>query len=48
MAKRITIMLDDDLNEKLRIRQAKKIQDVNGTCSFSSMVNEILRKGLRS
>ncbi len=47
MAKRITIMIDDDLDKKLRLKQAKKIQELNGTCSFSRILNETLRKGLK-
>lgn len=47
MSKRITIMLDDDLDKKLRLKQAKMIQNTNGTYSFSKMLNEVLRKALK-
>jgi predicted transcriptional regulator len=47
MAKRITIMLDDDLDKKLRLIQAKAIQSTSSSVSFSSIMNEILRKQLR-
>ena len=44
MAKRVTIVLDDDLYEKLRKIQAKKIQDTTSAVSFSSVINESLKK----
>lgn len=47
MAKRITIMIDDDLDKKLRMKQAKTIQQTSTTCSFSKVVNEMLRKALK-
>ena len=47
MAKRITIMLDEDLDKKLRLLQAKKIREVSKSVSFSHVVNEVLRKSLK-
>ena len=47
MAKRITIMLDDDLVKKLHEIQAKKIKASTKSVSFSRVVNEALRKGLK-
>jgi len=47
MAKRVTIMLDDDLDKKLRMLQAKLIQSTNGSVSFSEIINETLRKNLK-
>ncbi len=44
MAKRVTIMLDDDLDKKLRMIQAKLIQSTNKSVSFSEVINETLRK----
>jgi len=46
MSKRITIMIDDDLDKKLRIRQAKMIQQTQSSHSFSRTLNDILRKEL--
>ena len=43
MAERKTIMLDDELVKKIRIRQAKKIKETASTVSFSSIINEMLR-----
>ena len=44
MAKRVTIMLDEDLDKKLRMIQAKLIQSTNMSLSFSEVINETLRK----
>ena len=47
MSKRVTIMIDDDLDKKLRMRQAKVIQQEQISCSFSSVINNELRKALK-
>ncbi len=47
MAKRITIMLDDDLVRKLHEIQAKQIKQSTKAVSFSAIINEILRKSLK-
>lgn len=47
MAKRVTIMLDNDLDKKLRSIQAKAIQSTNSSVSFSSVLNETLRNKLK-
>jgi len=47
LAKRITIMIDDDLDKKLRLIQAKKIQNTNDSVSFSRIMNETLRQILK-
>ncbi len=47
MSIRVTIMIDDDLDKKLRLRQAKRIQQEQASCSFSKMLNETLRKSLK-
>ncbi len=44
MSKRITIVLDDELVKKLRSIQSKKIAKSKGSISFSSVVNDELRK----
>ena len=46
MAKRITIMLDDDLEKKIRLAQSKKILAENKSVSFSYMINSLLEKQL--
>jgi len=47
MAKRITIMLDDDLLKKLHEIQAKQIKQSTKQVSFSHVMNEVLRKSLK-
>jgi len=47
MSKRITIVIDDDLDKKLRLRQAKIIQKEQASCSYSRVMNETLRKVLK-
>jgi hypothetical protein len=47
MAKRITIMIDDEIDKKLHLIQAKAIQNTNGSVSYLKVVNETLRKQLK-
>jgi len=46
MSKRVTITIDDDIDKKLRQRQAKMIQQKHTSYSFSKTLNELLRKAL--
>jgi len=47
IAKRITIMIDDELDKKLRVIQANLIQKTNSSVSFSQTLNNQLRKSLK-
>jgi len=47
MIKRVTIVIDDDLDKKLRLRQAKIIQQTASSCSYSKVLNDTLRKILK-
>ena len=47
MVRRTTVMIDDDLVKKLRIMQAKMIQNENKSVSFSHVVNLVLRDVLK-
>ena len=47
MSKRVTIVIDDDLDKKLRLRQAKIIQQDQSSCSYSRVINDVLRKVLK-
>ncbi|MDH3618987.1 MAG: hypothetical protein OES14_06010 [Nitrosopumilus sp.] len=47
MAKRVTIMLDEDLDKKLRQIQAKMIQESSSSVSFSTVLNDSLRKSIK-
>ena len=42
MAKRITIMIDDDLHQRLHDRQAALIKKHSSSYSFSRVLNDIL------
>ena len=46
MTKRITILLDDDLDKELRLLQAKEIMKSENSVSFSETLNDTLRKVL--
>ena len=45
---RITFVLDNQLSEKLRNIQAKKIRESKDSVSFSEIINAILKIGLEN
>ena len=47
MAKRITIILDDELLKKLHEIQARQIKKTQKSVSFSRVLNELIRKRLK-
>ena len=47
MSKRITIMIDDDIDKKLRQLQSKLIVKTNESVSYSKVINQELRKSLK-
>jgi len=47
MARRITVVFDDEIVKKLRNIQSKKISKSKKSVSFSSVINEELRKSLK-
>ena len=47
MAKRITIVLEDELFKKLREKQSKMIKESTKSVSFSKVVNQTLRKSIK-
>jgi hypothetical protein len=47
MSKRVTIMLDNDLDKKMRLMQAKMIQSTTSSVSFSNVLNTVLRDSLK-
>lgn len=47
MSKRVTIMIDDDLDKKIRTKQAKMIQQEQASYSYSRTLNDYLRKALK-
>ena len=44
MSRRVTIMIEADLDKKIRAFQAKKLQKANASYSYSKAVNDILKK----
>ena len=46
MSKRVTILIDEDLDKKIRMRQAKMIIQKQTSYSYSKVLNEALRKVL--
>jgi len=47
MSRRVTIVLDDDLMKKLRIIQARNLVKLKKSVSFSSVINNELRKDIK-
>jgi len=47
MSKRVTIMIENDLDKKIRLRQAKMILQEMSSYSYSRVLNEALRKGFK-
>ncbi len=47
MSKRVTIMIDDDLDKKMRMLQARMIQSTTSSVSFSNVLNQVLRESLK-
>ena len=48
LGKRVTIIIDDDVNTKLRLKQARLIQKNKETISFSRVINDVCRDGLKN
>jgi hypothetical protein len=48
MGKRITIILNDELLKKLHEIQAKLIKQSSKSVSFSRVMNDVLRKALKT
>ena len=46
MSKRVTICIDEDLDKKLRLRQAKLIQQEQASISYSRVLNDTVRPEL--
>ncbi len=47
MGTRVTVMLDDDLAKKVRTIQANMIRETNSSVSFSEVINQCIKKGIR-
>ena len=46
MTKRITVMIEDYVDKKLRVKQAKYIQKNNSSYSYSKIINDTLKQAL--
>ena len=46
MSRRVTIVIQEDLDKKIRNYQSKIIQKKNSTYSYSKAVNDLLRKAI--
>lgn len=44
----VTVMIDEDVMKKLRELHSKQVSKSLKAVSFSRIVNEVLKKGLRS
>ena len=47
MAKRVTIMIDEEVDKKIRKLQAKLIANSSTSVSFSKVIDDLLKKQLR-
>ena len=47
MTKRVTIVIDEDIDHQIRIKQANLIKQHQTSYSYSRVINETLRKVLK-
>jgi len=47
MSKRVCIVIDDEVDKKLRKIQANEIQSTSSAVSYSSTVNKVLKNNLK-
>ena len=47
MSKRVTIMIEDEVDKKLRLIQAKEILSTNRSVSYSHTINKVLKNNLK-
>ena len=47
MARRVTVMIDSELDKKLRTMQAKMIQKENRAISYSHVINLLLQETMK-
>ena len=47
MSRRVTVILEDSLLKKLRKKQAELIRESSNSVSFSSVINQTLRKNFK-
>ena len=47
MTKRVTIMIDDEVDKTVRRKQAKRIETEEISVSFSRVINDELRRAMK-
>jgi hypothetical protein len=47
MSKRVTIMIEDELDKKIRLIQANEIKNTTSSVSYSGTINKILKTNLK-
>ena len=47
MSRRVTIVIDDDIDKKLRRLQAVRIEKENKSVSYSKVINDCVRKTMK-
>ena len=47
MSIRCTVMMDENLAKRIRIIQARLIRETNNSVSFSAVLNDIIKRGLK-
>lgn len=47
-SQRITVLIDDDIAKKLRLKQAKLMLELNENVSFSRIINQELKSKLKT
>jgi len=48
MVRRVTITIDEKLESRIRAIQAKKILESKKSISFSTVINEIIKNGIKN
>ncbi len=48
MIRRVTITIDEKLESRIRAIQAKKITESKKSISFSNVINEIIKSGIKN
>jgi len=47
MSKRVTIIIEDKVDKKIRMIQAKEIQSTSSSVSYSGTINKVLKNNLK-
>ena len=47
MSKRVSIIIEDEVDKKIRMIQAKEIQNTSSSVSYSGTINKVLKNNLK-